>query len=269
MRVAEVTFTHAPHQQPAADHDGGETRVRRIWCVEPKDAAMLPPRGVELWVRDFPRGGNLNGWACVAGILDVFAELFAAGAEVVVKKDSDVRVLDYPALAPPPGYCLQGVTKPTYHHWQIFGCCYALTRDALPILREALDARAYPGRRVPEDDFVALALRRHASVLPYSRAAMALSTDRSGEADPVWLNTGNPWESAEHYATRAAARRAKRSAIAIHPLPPGAQIGEGTTYRTDVAGKLSTHENRIPTPREQAPPAPANPSAAPGAPRLR
>lgn len=95
------------------------------------------PEGVVYEQTSFAREGNLNGVACVDGMLEAYAKAFERGADWVIKIDSDVVLNDVDWLR---GYELQAVAEVGCRHVNDFcsGACYALTRVGMEAVREAL-----------------------------------------------------------------------------------------------------------------------------------
>lgn len=89
--------------------------------------------GCEVIHTRFPRGGNLNGKACVEGILRTMEEQSRPEDRWVLKVDSDTLVTGFRWLEGREH--AEGVGM--YHpgHRGFFGFCYALRRDALPAMR--------------------------------------------------------------------------------------------------------------------------------------
>lgn len=220
MRLAELCFTYRGHYALAASTDNPSPDVHRFWCVEPSDANLVPPEGVELLVRDFPRNRNLNGWDCVEGMTAVYAELFARGFETVIKRDSDTRVLRPQGMAVPPGRAMLGVSKPMLPSWQLFGACYAVSPMCLEPIAKAIAAKAYHDNRVPEDQFFSQTLRELSEKLPHARASFPRNEDRSLESDPLWINYGNRWENEAWYA----ARRPKSAPVVVSVVAPPSSL---------------------------------------------
>lgn len=95
------------------------------WIVESKDADLVPPAGVDLLVKDFPRGLNLAGQAAILGIAEILAEQ-ASQYGRVIKIDSDCLVLDWePFLAGD----LAGMAYKN-HILSAYGLAYALSEKA-------------------------------------------------------------------------------------------------------------------------------------------
>lgn len=229
--IGEVCFTCRRHVAAAESTHEPHPAALRVWCVSRGEEDVVPPPGVLLWVRDFDRRGNLNGWECVAGMLAVFEEMAGLGCSLIIKRDSDTRILDAAGMAPHGDALALMVRKTGVASWRGFGSGYALTPGALPLLARAIARREFPGdSKIPEDDFVAWTLRDHLTMLPHARAAFVRNQLRSGEDRPIWMNHGNRWEGEAWYRGERGAEAPCVSSAAlgpyIHPmlLAPGLRI---------------------------------------------
>lgn len=194
--IAELCFTCRRDAALAASTDRPRVGVRRIWVVDACDADIIAPPGVEVWVVSFERPGNLNGWACMEGMFACFVRAFAEGAIAVIKRDSDTAILDDGAFT---GFAENifaiGVHQkcPSSQHWHLFGCCYALAADSLPILRAGLDSRDWPGKNPKEDETFSWWLRFNSRVLPWTSILFTKNVIKY-PGEKIAENRGNKWE---------------------------------------------------------------------------
>lgn len=156
MRVTIVIPTYATDAELVAQAARGVARLRRL-CPDDRvrlviaddAAAPLPdlPRGTDARLTTtFPRNGNLNGMACIRGLLETYAAAALPDDDWVVKLDSDTYLCHFEWLrgrTPGHAFCNNAVA------YRIFGSCYALSPDA------ARDARALTDR----EDIAARLLR--------------------------------------------------------------------------------------------------------------
>lgn len=153
MNVSAVIFTYAmdaalAERAAKAAFRAGMTPLM-VWDgAVPENAANRTPEALHI-ASDFPRRGNLNGEACVRGVLDIFAAV-SDGADWVVKIDSDtiVRRSYTERLArsakDSEGFYVLNTNTP----W--WGCCYALRAATAKRLAEIAKTWAFEGR-CPED----------------------------------------------------------------------------------------------------------------------
>ena len=141
MKTTSVTFTYP--------FDAGKAAIsaahlpacwRKVWCVESAHASQIaPPPGVELLVRDFPRGRTLRGDDAVNGIAAVYREL-GADCDCLVKVDSDTVVFRPDAFTAPVEFADVDFAYIRRHHFEsrllANGCCYAMSRRAIERLAE-------------------------------------------------------------------------------------------------------------------------------------
>lgn len=95
----------------------------------------VPPAGCRYWRTRFERGGNLNGAACVQGMVEAYEEVFDSGLyEWVIKVDSDTFVNGLEWLRG-----VDGVFAGTVHvEDYCSGACYAVKRAGVEWLAERL-----------------------------------------------------------------------------------------------------------------------------------
>lgn len=127
--MTATIFTHPP-DYPAAAVAARALRahgVRVFLAIDAKDP-RLTVEGCTVVRTDFPRNGNLNGKACVLGILRTLAAN-ADGGEWSLKVDSDALCLGNGWLAG-----REEAAVGLYHpgHRGFFGFCYALRTSRLP-----------------------------------------------------------------------------------------------------------------------------------------
>lgn len=149
MIIAAVIFTCT--RDWAKAHVAARALPREWWvvfCVDEVDRGLvLPPVQDgeyplgEMWARPFSRGGNLKGWSCLDGEVRVFEELFAAGADVVVKVDSDTLLFGGEALADLGGHVAAGFARTAGDGGQICGAAYALDARGCAALRAFISDR--------------------------------------------------------------------------------------------------------------------------------
>lgn len=100
------------------------------YVVEERDAGLVPPPGVDVVVRNFPRGENLRGLEAVVGVADLLADQ-ARQFGRVGKLDSDTLLVQ-------PDFLLRGDVAGMAHRTAplaTYGCAYALSLEA--VLRAA------------------------------------------------------------------------------------------------------------------------------------
>lgn len=145
MQITSITFTCPRDAAKAAAHAALlPTGWRKIWCVESKHAAQISaPEGVELLVRDFPRGGTLRGDLAVRGMAAVYLEL-AESCDLLVKIDSDTALYRPEAFTAPAELAEVDFVYIRRHEFEsrllCNGCCYAVSKRALKRL-----SHFYPG----------------------------------------------------------------------------------------------------------------------------
>lgn len=160
-----VTFCYAPD---AAMLSMAAARIReldheaKIYAVnDPAAPIKQPIPGVNFTSADFPRGGNLNGLATVAGELAVYEKLLKTErADYIIKFDCDLWANNLkPFLSTAPE---GGRTAPDYLSVERFepfvpsGMIYRLSRWAVAAAIKAFNARSKAGHWVngnsyPED----------------------------------------------------------------------------------------------------------------------
>lgn len=194
--IAELCFTCRRDHALAVATDRPREGVRRIWVVDTPDTGLVPPAGVELWVVPFERPGNLNGWGCLAGMLDCFDRAFREGATAVIKRDSDTAILDTAAFVAFAGEVFAvGVHQkgPTSQPWHLFGCCYGIAPQIMPLLRHHLDRRDWPTRLPREDETFSWWLRFHSRHHDWT-AIRFTRNKRDTPGAKLAENRGNLWE---------------------------------------------------------------------------
>lgn len=205
MRITELCFTCLSHARMAADTDKPRDGVRRVWVISPGDVGITVPPGVETWVMDFDRSGNLRGWPCIQGMISAFERAFAEGAEAVIKRDKDTRILTAGAMTDFGDKASLFVYKqdsvdPTVPKWKGFGAAYALLPGAIPILKRAADLKLYTerDRRVPEDDFMSFSLYAAGAMKLLPTTAARFTKNSKVWPVPacghVWENIDNRWD---------------------------------------------------------------------------
>lgn len=150
MKATAVIFSYLPDYLATAYAARALIRngVRVVVAVDRRDP-MPVIGGCEVVATTFPRRGNLNGKACVEGILATMEAAARPDDEWVLKVDADaltlrMRWLDYA----PYGVEVVGMGHGDKHLQ--FGFCYAIRRSALPALRERA-SRLPKSESCPED----------------------------------------------------------------------------------------------------------------------
>ncbi len=157
MKITCLTFTHPFDESKAKISSASLPRDwRKIWCVESRHAAeMRPPEGVELLVRDFPRGGTLRGDVAVNAMAEIYREL-GAECDALVKLDSDTVLFRPSAWTAPIEHADADFVYLRRHQFEsrllANGCCYAMSRRAI----ETLDAfpREHPAQFEGHEDMI-------------------------------------------------------------------------------------------------------------------
>lgn len=135
MNVISITFTYPADAGKAAFSSGLlPASWHKVWCVESRHADLIRvPKGVELLVRDFPRGNTLRGDACVNAQAAIFREL-GERCDCLVKLDSDTVLFRPDAFTAPCQFADIDFTYIRRHHFQsrllANGCCYAMSKRA-------------------------------------------------------------------------------------------------------------------------------------------
>lgn len=138
MKTICLTFTYPADAEKAAISARFLPKAwRKIWCVESaheaKMRAMLT-EGVELLVRDFPRGATLRGDKSVNAQAAVYREL-GAECDCLVKLDSDTVLYRPEAWTAPCEFADIDFTYIRRHHFEsrllANGCCYAMSKRAM------------------------------------------------------------------------------------------------------------------------------------------
>ena len=128
-----LIFTYPPDYVAAAiaARQAARTGVEPVLCIDSRDPELAVD-GVRVLRTDFPRVGNLNGGACVRGILETM--LAEADGERILKLDSDTMLFGLDWLKGR-GEAVVGRSSPDR---ALYGFCYSIRRDALAaMLREA------------------------------------------------------------------------------------------------------------------------------------
>lgn len=136
MRATAVIFSWPPDYLATAYAARALTRcgVRVVVAVDRRDP--LPEiEGCEVIATRFPRKGNLNGKACVEGILETMDTAARVDDKWVLKVDADALPLRMNWLESAPADAETVGMGHGEKHLQ-FGFCYAIRRTALPVIRE-------------------------------------------------------------------------------------------------------------------------------------
>jgi hypothetical protein len=139
--IRAVIFTHGPDYPAAALASAALDRlgVEVVWAIDRAEAVAVP-EGVAFIHTHFERRGNLNGIACVIGILETLAAV-GAGADWVLKVDSDAMLLTLQWLLDRLEDLVGFTYAPSRGETGIFGFCYAFQPPALPRFLAAARAR--------------------------------------------------------------------------------------------------------------------------------
>ena len=146
--MSAVIFTYPPDYAMAAiaARSYAKLGVRPYLAIDHRDPVPAV-EGAEIVRTRFPRRGNLNGKACVEGILRTMAEV-ADGDEYQFKGDSDTvaRSLAW----------LDGRTEPAVGlrhtgYRGLYGACYALRTDRLDDYRQEAAKLPHGDRSCSED----------------------------------------------------------------------------------------------------------------------
>lgn len=148
MKVIALTYTCEKDRERAEFHSQFLPKEwRKIWCVESKDAKIAAPEGVEILVRDFPRGGTLKTAPALEGMRGVFLEL-ARESDLVVKIDSDTALFRPRAFTAPAEYADVDFTYvrrlSIESRLLCNGCCYAVSKRALHRLAKNFSPSDFP-----------------------------------------------------------------------------------------------------------------------------
>lgn len=136
MNTIVLTFTYPADAEKAAIGASFLPKSwRKIWCVESAHVSQItPPEGVELLVRDFPRGNTLRGDGAVNAQAQIYREL-GAECDCLVKLDSDTVLFRPEAFTAPCEFSDVDFTYIRRHHFEsrllANGCCYAMSRRAI------------------------------------------------------------------------------------------------------------------------------------------
>lgn len=200
MKIIEICTACPGQAVVAARHHNPRPGVTCVWLVDEAhdpDILAAKPADVSLLVMPFSRGGNLNGWPCMTGLVGAFKWAFAQGYDAVIKRDPDTRILDDAQMTTVPSgelavFVNRG-TKPRHRGW---GAGYTIFPGAIPILEEAIKYRDWPADKVPEDLFFSFALRKVSWMLPLHACEFKLEKGwPEWKPGKVWWNFNNRRET--------------------------------------------------------------------------
>lgn len=258
MRVTIVLPTYAQDAALCAQAIRGVERLRRL-CPDDRirlviaddAAAPLPetPQGAdERLTTTFPRSGNLNGIACIRGLLDTYAAAALVDDDWVVKMDSDTYLCHLEWIR-------DREEGHVYNHNdianRIFGSSYALTpataKAARAIAeRQDIEARIAKGYG-PEDLCISCLCRMTGNgwhmvpchlggVFAPGQAPQTLGGNLVASSREEALR--RPFVTFKDFWTRDAKTNARRVSSATEALTAFADFADGKPIPADATAKV-------------------------------
>lgn len=192
-----VSFTHAPDgplfhlaASRILELDPDATIVAVTEDASPLPPACLPP-GVIQRSSTFDRAGNLNGLACIEGMLRTMADLcLEFDSTHIVKFDADLWANNLkPFLSSTDSTAYDYLATERWHFAQPAGYIYRLSSRLCERLLAEIESRRAaglfpPNNKYPEDQTIyalALQVRAAAALIPFTSGASTGLTDCSPE----------------------------------------------------------------------------------------
>lgn len=279
MNVTIVLPTYATDAALCAQAIRGVERLRRL-CPDDRirlviaddAAAPLPetPQGADARLTtNFPRNGNLNGIACIRGLLDAYAAAALEDDDWVVKMDSDTYLCHLEWLRDREVghvYCNNSIA------FRIFGSSYALTPVTAKAARAIADRQDIEARinqwYGPEDVCISVLCRMTGNgwhmipchlggVFAPGQARQTLGGNLVARSPEDALR--RPFVTFKDFWTRRAEVNARRVSSALEALTAFADFAADKPIPEDAAGKV---ERKPEPPAEAAPEIDTNPEEA-------
>ena len=199
MKVAFVYFAYSKDEKLLTQSLRSVERVRKnrasdtfdVFVIDDEKSPLLNvPNGVYYQRSTFERCGNLNGIACVCGMLKVYEEIASKGYDWICKVDCDTYIndVDWFASLNVEDYANAGM----YNHLSFaHGCFYALTQKGINAIRRLWDSpsvRTRAEKRVCEDQiFSHLCEMSGLMCARYSNVKNRLGKRGTGYQDTEWI----------------------------------------------------------------------------------
>ena len=257
MRVTIVLPTYATDAALCAQAIRGVERLRRL-CPDDRirlviaddAAAPLPetPQGAdERLTTTFPRNGNLNGIACIRGLLDTYAAAALEDDDWVVKMDSDTYLCHLEWIRGRKEghvYNHNGIAN------RIFGSSYALTPATAKAARAIAERQDIEARITkwygPEDLCISCLCRMTGNgwhmmpchlggVFAPGQAPQTLGGNLVASSREEALC--RPFVTFKEFWTRRAGVNAQRVASALEALTAFAEFAEAQPIPEDAVGR--------------------------------